>query len=280
MGELDGEVAIVTGAGRERGIGKAAALELARRGSAVVVTDIARSAPELEWFGIPTVAESMAELETTAAEIEGAGGKALAMAVDVRSQDEINACVEKAVDEFGSVDILFNNAGTPIGAQPFLEMSDTAWEQSWLVNVMGMVRFSRAVIPVMQKQGGGSIINNSSIAGRKVWPDFAAYSATKFAVIGLTRALALDFGKDGIRANAVCPGDIDTQMGDIALELAASQAGVTVADIDGQASGAIGLGRRGLGQDVAGVVAWLAGPGAAYVTGVSVPVDGGWAEGL
>jgi NAD(P)-dependent dehydrogenase (short-subunit alcohol dehydrogenase family) len=145
---------------------------------------------------------------------------------------------------------------------------------------MGMVWFSRAVIPVMRENGGGSIINNSSIAGVKVWPDFAAYSATKFAVIGLTRSLALDFGKDGIRVNAVCPGDIDTQMGDIALELVAMQEGITVADVEGQAPGAIALGRRGLGEDVGRVVAWLAGPGSGYVSGASIPVEGAWAEGL
>lgn len=280
MGDLDGKVAIVTGAGRERGIGIAAAIELARHGASVVLTDVARPVPELEWFGIPTVAEDMAGLEKGVAEIEAFGGTARAMAVDVRSEEEIAACVRQTIEEFGTVDILFNNAGTPIGAQPFLEMSDDVWQQSWMVNVMGMVWFSRAVIPAMQGNGGGSIINNSSIAGIKVWPDFAAYSATKFAVIGLTRSLALDFGKDGIRVNAVCPGDIDTKMGDIALELAAMQEGITVADMDGQAPGAIALGRRGLGEDVGKVVAWLAGPESGYVSGASIPVEGAWAEGL
>lgn len=280
MGELDGKVAIVTGAGRERGIGVGAAIELARNGASVVLTDVARPVPELEWFGIPTVADDMAGLEQGVAEIESLGGTARAIAVDVRSEEEIRSCVERTIDEFGKVDILFNNAGTPIGAQPFLEMPDDVWQQSWLVNVMGMVWFSRAVIPVMQQNGSGTIINNSSIAGIKVWPDFAAYSATKFAVIGLTRSLALDFGKDGIRVNAVCPGDIDTQMGDIALQLVAMQEGITVADVEGQAPDAIALGRRGLGEDVGRVVAWLAGPGSGYVSGVSIPVEGAWAGGL
>ncbi len=280
MGELDGKVAIVTGAGRERGIGIGAARELASRGAAVVLTDVARPARDLEWFGMPTVAEDMAFMEEAVAEIEADGGRALAMAVDVRIEDEVKACVERTVAEFGTIDILFNNAGTPIGAQPFLGMDDNTWEQSWAVNVMGMVNFARHVIPVMQAGGGGTIVNNSSIAGMKVWPDFAAYSATKFAVIGLTKSLALDFAGDGIRVNAVCPGDIDTAMGDIAIELAAAQEGITVADFGGEAPAAVALRRRGLGEDVGKVVAWLAGPGSGYVTGVSIPVDGAWAEGL
>jgi 3-oxoacyl-[acyl-carrier protein] reductase len=279
MKELEGKVAIITGAGRERGIGLASALELARRGAAVVLTDLARPAPEMEMFGHSTVAEDAAVLERAVEQIQGMGGDAFAMAVDVRSEQEIQSCVERTVGTFGGVDILFNNAGTGIGAQPFLDLDDNAWEQSWQVNVLGMVRFARAVIPVMQRAHEGSIINNSSIAGVRVWPDFAAYSATKFAVIGLTKALALDFGSDAIRVNAVCPGEIDTQMGDLAAELAV-EAGLITPDQVGVPTPAISLGRSGKGDDVAEVVAWLAGPGSRYVTGAAIPVDGAWAEGL
>ncbi len=279
MRELDGKVAIVTGAGRERGIGVASAREMARRGAAVMLTDLARPAPELEFFGRPTVAEDMTGLEAAVAEIVGAGGSAAAMAVDVRSEDEVKACVEATVERFGTVDILFANAGTPIGAQAFFDLDDNIWEQSWRINVMGTVYAARAVLPIMQEKAAGSIIINSSTAGLKVWPDFAAYSATKFAAIGLTKSLATDFGKHGIRVNAVCPGDIDTQMGDIATELML-QAGLISEDEKHLTSPAVAIGRKGIGADVADVVAWLAGDGARYVTGVTIPVDGGWAEGL
>jgi len=279
MKDLDGKVAIVTGAGRERGIGLASAQELARRGAAVVLTDLARPAPELDMFGHSTVAEDTAVLDAAAEAINRTGGRALAMAVDVRSEPEVSACVAKTVERFGTVDVLFNNAGTGIGAQPFFDLDDAVWEQSWQINVMGMVRFCRAVIPIMQDQRGGSIINNASVAALRVWREFAAYSASKSAVVALTKALALDFGGDGIRVNAVCPGEIDTQMGDLAAQLMIA-AGLITEDQAGDPSPAIALQRSGVGDDVAGVVAWLAGPGSRYVTGTSIPVDGAWAEGL
>jgi len=279
MGDLDGKVAIVTGAGRDRGIGVAAATEMAHRGAAVMLTDLARPAPELEFFGESTVAEDMAGLESAVAGIEASGGRAVAMAVDVRSEDEVMACVEATVERFGTVDILFSNAGTPIGAQPFFDLDENIWEQSWRINVMGAVYSVRAVLPIMQEKGAGSIIINSSVAGLKVWPDFAAYSVTKFAAVGLTKSLAADFGKYGIRVNTVCPGDIDTQMGDLAAELAV-QAGLITDDERHLPSPAVAVGRKGLGEDVAQVVAWLAGEGSRYVTGATIPVDGGWAEGL
>jgi NAD(P)-dependent dehydrogenase (short-subunit alcohol dehydrogenase family) len=279
MKELEGKVAIVTGAGRERGIGLASVQELARHGAAVVLTDLARPAPELEMFGNSTVAEDTAVLDAATAEITAAGGRALAMAVDVRSEEEVLACVATTVEQFGTVDILFNNSGTGIGAQPFFDLDDNVWEQSWQINVMGMVRFCRTVLPIMQKAGGGSIINNASVAALRVWREFAAYSASKSAVVALTKALALDFGADGIRVNAVCPGEIDTQMGDLAAQLMI-EAGIITPDQAGDPSPAIALGRSGVGDDVAGVVAWLAGPGSRYVTGTAIPVDGAWAEGL
>lgn len=271
---LDGKVAIITGAGRASGIGRAAAIELARGGANVVVTDLARSRPETDMLGHSTVASDMTGLEEAVAEIEAAGVRSLAISCDVTDENEVQACVAQTVETFGGVDILFNNAGTPIGAQPFFEIDDRAWELSWRVNVMGMVYFCRAIIPEMRKRGGGSIINNSSIAGRKATPDFAAYTATKFAVIGLTQSLALDFGPDNIRCNAVCPGDIDTKMSAIAVEIGGSDNGSQM----GLES--IGLRRRGSGQDVGRVVAWLASEESGYVNGAEIPVDGAWALGL
>lgn len=277
MQDLEGKVAIVTGAGRDRGIGQATALELARRGAAVVATDLARPAPDLAWDGIPTVAEDMAVLDKTVEDIKKEGGQAIAMAVDVRSEAEIKDCVARTVDAFGGVDVLFNNAGTGLGAQPFFELSDEIWDLSWRINVMGMVWLCRAAIPQMQERGGGSIINNSSVSGLRAFPDFAAYTATKHAVIGLTKVLALEFGRDGIRANAVCPGDIDTQMGDLSQALLI-EAGL-ISDVS-EPLPTIGVARRGVGADVAQVVAWLAGPASGFVSGTTITIDGAWPEGL
>ena len=276
--ELAGKVAIVTGAGKPDGIGQATALELARRGAAVVVTDLARTDPRHEFGGRPTAAEDARGLEQAVGEIEAAGVRGLSMPVDVTSEAEIASCVSRAVEELGGVDILFNNAGTPVGARPFFELTDEIWDLSWRVNVMGMVYFCRAVVPEMRARGGGSIVNNASLAGLRATEDFAAYTTTKFAVIGLTKSLALDLAPDGIRVNAVCPGYIDTPMTRVAEAALLDETGSPERVRPDQHE--IPLGRPGAGDDVGEVVAWLSGPGARYVTGVSISVDGGWREGL
>ena len=273
---LAGKVALLTGAGRDRGIGQAAALELARRGADVVVTDLARPS-NISMAGLDTVALDRRELDAIVAQIEDLGRRAVGIPLDVTDDAEARAAVAEIVAEFGQIDILFNNAGTPLGAQPFLDLTEREWNLSWDVNVMGIVNLCRHVIPVMQRGGGGSIINNSSLVGIKVLPGYAAYAATKAAAIALTKALALDFGADGIRVNVVCPGDIDTQMGDIARRLAESDEPTNDQEVPVEL---IALARRGLASDVAGVVAWLASEDAAYVTGAAIPVDGAMPQGL
>jgi 3-oxoacyl-[acyl-carrier protein] reductase len=230
---------------------------------------------------MPTVAEDKSGLVDAVAQIESLGRRAMAIPCDVTNETAVIAAVDSCVAEFGTIDILFNNAGTPVGVKPFLTLSLTDWETSWSVNVMGIVHLCRAVIPVMRRGGGGSIINNSSASGLRALPDFSAYTATKHAVIGLSKTLALEFGPDGIRVNAICPGDIDTDMTDVGMALAVEYMGV---DADSQESLApldtIALRRRGSAEEIGRVVTWLASQNASYVTGASLVIDGGLMEGM
>lgn len=276
---LDGKVAFVTGAGRPRGIGRAAAVEMAKRGAAVVVTDVARPGPRIG--GLPTVAEDDSGLRDAVAEIETFGGRALAIPLDVTNETDARAAVSAAVSEFGGIDILFNNAGTPVGVKPFLDLTTDDWMRSWNVHVMGCVFMSRAVIPIMKERGGGVIVNNSSASGLRALPDYAGYTATKHALIGLTKTLALEFGPDGIRAVAICPGDIATDMADLGIVLAAQEAGIDSSEQESLAPlDTIALRRRGEPAEVGRLVAWLASDEASYVSGNALLIDGALMEGL
>lgn len=277
---LRGRVAIVTGAGRARGIGRATAIELAGQGADVVVADLGRPSPGTEMFGQPTVATDLEGVHETVRRIEALGRRALGVAVDVTRRDEVEACVAQAVAAFGRVDILSANAGTPVGAHSFLELEDADWERSWQVNVMGIVHFVRAVVPYMQARGGGAIVTTASLAGVLATAGMAAYNTTKFAVVGLTKSLAMDLGRLGIRANAVCPGDIDTQMEDVGLQGYAQQWGVTPVEAAASLEDSIALGRRGTPEDVARLVAFLASDAAAFVNGAAVVIDGGMGGGI
>lgn len=268
MGLLDGRTAIVTGAGSEHGIGFAACKSLVEAGANVVVTDLARNGDE------------QGRLDTRVAELAALGGEAIASGLDVTSLADAEAATRLALDRFGCIDILFNNAGYGHGVGPFLEMTDEQFDVSWRVNVMGVVNMCRAVIPQMQVQGGGSIINNSSLAGIGTIPKFAGYSSSKFAVIGLTKVLAAEFGGDNIRVNAVCPGLVWTDMGREEVELL-RQSGESFDDAKSAAANDVPLQQRWAEpREIGNAVVYLGSDLASYVSGVALPVAGALAPGL
>lgn len=264
--ELAGQVAIVTGAGHPKGIGWATALKLAQAGAAVVVTDLKQVAGDLELL---------------AEDIREQGGKALAVAVDVTSSTDVDACVIQALEAFGRIDILVNNAGVGGGGSEFLKVTQQHWDLALGVNVMGVVNCSQAVIPRMLTQGGGVIVNTASLCGLGAIPEIPApYTASKFAVVGLTKALALEYADQNIRCNAVCPGAINTQMREHLIERLAAEHNISLEAAEQMENATIALKRGAEPAEVADAVVYLASPRASYMTGVALPVAGGMAPGI
>ncbi|MEC9345561.1 MAG: SDR family NAD(P)-dependent oxidoreductase [Pseudomonadota bacterium] len=275
MGQLDGQVAIVTGAARQRGIGRAIALRLAADGAAVTVSGRRADPaafPEHEraagWLGHASVA----------AEIEAAGGQALAVDCDVTDRDSVLAMIDATLARFGRLDIVVNNAGVPsgAGATPIVEIDDAEWLGTVEVNLNGVYHVSKhAAKAMIEAGGGGCIVNLSSTAGRVGMANYGAYSATKFAVIGLTQQMAAELARHGIRVNCVCPGSTDTDMMDGTFRRTAGRAGTEFDRIKTGVRRQIPLGRQGTPAEQAAAVAFLAGPDAAYITGQTLNVDGG-----
>lgn len=176
--------------------------------------------------------------------------------------------------------ILVNNAGVTLGSGPFLDTDLAEWQLSWDINVMGMVHFCRAVLPGMKEQGGGCIINNSSMAGLSAHAGYGAYTATKHAVMGLTRTLADEFGPDNIRVLSINPGYIDTEMNDYQIQALAGLWGTTPAEARARMEGQTGLRRFAQPGEIGATVAFLASDAAGYITGVPTVIAGGLHPGL
>lgn len=265
------KVAIITGAAQKKGIGFAAAKALAKYGAKVVLCDL----PQTD-----DVKKGSTELDKRAAELRSVGAEAIAVPCDVTKESDVARCVVQAVDEFGGVDILFNNAGVTVGFGPFLDTPRDAWMLQYNVHVAGMADLCKAVIPIMQVRGGGSIINTSSNWAKKIHEKASIYAATKLGVIGLTKCIAAEHGRDNIRCNAILPGPIRTDMQDRRVKREAEIFGITEDEARAQIAAPLALQRVGEPAEIAEVVAFLAGPMSSFITGTAIPVDGGDMEGL
>ncbi|MFC5864418.1 SDR family NAD(P)-dependent oxidoreductase [Acidicapsa dinghuensis] len=244
--DFSGQVAIVTGAAS--GLGRAAAKAFAESGTAVMLVD-----------------RDQEKLNSLVDEITGAGGKALMLAGDVSGEQLAKTAVEQAVTEYGSLDMAYNNAGILGPMCPLVEETGEGYDEVNAVNLRGVWTFMKHELIQMKKQGSGAIVNCSSLGGLVGLPGRAAYHATKHGVIGLTKSAALDVAAQGIRVNAICPGCIETPMGD-GIDPSAMQEFLKQQPI----------GRMGKPEEIAAAVLWLCSSASSFVLGVALPVDGGF----
>jgi 3-oxoacyl-[acyl-carrier protein] reductase len=253
MGRLQDLVAVITGAGS--GIGRCSALAFAEEGACVVVADV-----------------QSATAEETAQHIRASGGKAEAVAVDVTKYDQVERMIATAIERFGRLDVLFNNAGLPQGFTPFEQSTDDLYDRIFDVNVKGVFYGCRAAIPRMKAQGGGVILNTASTAGIRPRPGLAVYNASKGAVITLTKSLAVELAPHRIRVVSICPVATDTPMlpSFIGVEQGADEAEGRKRFI-----GTIPWGRLNRPEDIAHAAVFLASSDAEMVTGTAFEVDGG-----
>lgn len=243
---LENKVAIITGAGS--GFGKATAKLFAKEGAEVVL-----------------VGRTKEKLEQVEKEIKEIGGKALVIPADVTTYTNAEKIIEKTLEHFGKIDILFNNAGT-FRAGTIETMSNEDWKDVISVNLTALFYMGKAPIPHLKKTRG-NIINTASAGGLIGFPQAVSYAASKGGVISFTKAVAVDFAKDGVRCNAICPGTSETEM---------TKDVMNIEPLRKNFLDPIPMQRFGKGNDVAYAALYLASDESSYLTGVVLPVDGGW----
>lgn len=244
---FDKKVVIVTGG--SFGIGRAAALAFAERGAKVVVADYVEDNETLNL-------------------IKAAGGTALFVKCDVSKDADVKAMVEKTIATYGRLDYAFNNAGIEGTSISTHECTEDNWEHTININLKGVWLCMKYEIEQMLKQGRGAIVNTASIAGLVGFPKLPAYVASKHGVIGLTKAAALEYARQNIRINAICPGVIKTPMLDRATG--------NKKEVEDQYANAEPMGRLGLPEEVANAAIWLCSDASSFITGDAMVVDGGW----
>jgi NAD(P)-dependent dehydrogenase (short-subunit alcohol dehydrogenase family) len=246
--DFTGKVALVTGAAA--GMGLATAQAFAQAGAAVVLADFKEDA-----------------LKSEAEKLRAAGHRALAVRCDVSDDAQVAAMVERTVSEFGRLDAAFNNAGVMAKVVPTADSTREEWERVIGINLRGAWSCMKHELWQMERQGSGAIVNNASVGALTGNPGIGSYIASKHGVIGLTRTAALEYVKKGIRVNAINPGLIDTQIGH----------DVFSGDerLYAEAANSVPMGRAGRPEEIASVVLWLCSPGASYVVGHGLTVDGG-----
>ena len=253
-GRLEGKVAVITGAAS--GQGRAAARLFAKEGARVVVAD-------LNDEGAQEVVR----------DITDSGGEAATARVDVSREAEVENMIRQAVEEFGRLDVLFNNAGVGYSASDRMKMASVVetpekdWDAILAINLKGVAMGCKHAIPIMEEQGGGAIVNNASINALVGLPGADAYTAAKGGIVSLTRVLAVDWGPKNIRINCICPGGVETPM--IAPVLSDEQVLSLMRE-------STPLGRLARPEEIAQVALFLASDEASYLNGAILPVDGGW----
>lgn len=279
MSGLNGKVALITGAGGMRGVGRATALKLAQDGVDLALTDVLR-APEdlppaevrLGWRGLDSVAE----------EVRALGRRCLTIPCDLGDRDQIQDLVQRVLEHYGRIDILVNNARAIIGKDkvPITELPEEVWHHFLAINTTAVFLLTKLAGREMVRHGrGGRIINIASNAAKQASALGAAYSASKFAVLGLTQASALDLASYGITVNAVCPGPINTDRLSYWERAKAEEQGISLeefrAKIVKETGQATPLGRIAAPEDIANMVSFLASDEACFITGQAYNVNGG-----
>jgi NAD(P)-dependent dehydrogenase (short-subunit alcohol dehydrogenase family) len=248
---LSGKVALVTGG--NSGIGRAIALGFAAEGAKVVIA-----------------ARGDAKGKDTVQAIRDAGGECLFVKTDVSKADQVGALIDKILTTYGRLDCAVNNAGIEETQKGFLDWTEAEWGRTMDVNLKGVWLCMKGEIPPMLEQGGGAIVNVSSVAGLIGFPMLGPYVASKHGVLGLTKSASVEFAQQGVRVNSVCPGTIVTAMQE--------QAFANRPDLAKKVLSLTPMGRGGQVQECVGAVLWLCSASATFTSGITVSIDGGWSQ--